>query len=115
MLEGSNGGEAWELIDSRDGEAFSHRYATQFYMTEADAAYDTFRLTVNATGGANQLQIGELQLLSLKAGDPTSMNEELRMRNEELSDDIIFNLSGQRLKEPQKGINIIGGKKIIVK
>ena len=115
VLEGSNGGEAWELIDSRDGEAFSHRYATQFYMTEADAAYDTFRLTVNATGGANQLQIGELQLLSLKAGDPTSMNEELRMRNEELSDDIIFNLSGQRLKEPQKGINIIGGKKIIVK
>jgi hypothetical protein len=27
----------------------------------------------------------------------------------------IFNLSGQQLKAPQKGINIINGKKVVVK
>ena len=27
----------------------------------------------------------------------------------------IYNISGQRLKTPQKGVNIIGGKKVIVK
>lgn len=27
----------------------------------------------------------------------------------------IYNLRGQRLKAPQKGINIIGGRKVIVK
>ena len=31
------------------------------------------------------------------------------------SDTPIYNLNGQRLEKPQKGINIIGGKKVIVK
>ena len=38
-------------------------------------------------------------------------NEELRMKN----DGFIFNLSGQRLSKPQPGLNIIGGKKVIVR
>lgn len=29
--------------------------------------------------------------------------------------DIIYNLKGQRLSEPQRGLNIINGKKVIVK
>ena len=36
-------------------------------------------------------------------------NEELRMRNE----GAIYNLAGQRLSKMQKGINIVGGKKIL--
>lgn len=113
VLEGSNDGRIWTLLDSRTGELFFNRYATQFYLTEADAAYNTFRLTVNATNGGNQLQIGELQLLSLQPADPTGIvaidNGRLTIDNE------IFNLSGQRLSKPQRGINIIGGKKIIIK
>lgn len=31
------------------------------------------------------------------------------------ADDKIYNLAGQRLKKAGKGINIIGGKKVIVK
>ncbi|MBO7119785.1 MAG: hypothetical protein J6W03_05645 [Bacteroidaceae bacterium] len=49
--------------------------------------------------------------------DPTGIDEELRsfssmksMKNEESS---IYNLAGQRLSKMQKGINIIGGKKVL--
>ena len=43
--------------------------------------------------------------------DPTSINEELRIEDEELFEDAIYNLAGQRLNKPQRGINIIKGKK----
>ena len=44
--------------------------------------------------------------------DATSMNEELRVKNEE-SETAIFNLVGQRVQKMQKGINIVNGKKIL--
>ena len=46
--------------------------------------------------------------------DPTGINEELRMKNEESS---IYNLAGQRLDNSQlkRGIYIIGGKKVMIK
>ena len=43
----------------------------------------------------------------------TGINEDLRMKNEE-SETAIFNLAGQRMNKMQKGINIVGGKKIIM-
>ena len=46
------------------------------------------------------------------ADDATSINEELRMKNEE-SEGTIYNLAGQRINKMQKGINIINGKKIL--
>jgi len=45
--------------------------------------------------------------------DATSMNEELKIKNEEFNDGTIFNLAGQRIGKMQKGINILNGKKII--
>ena len=45
--------------------------------------------------------------------DPTSISEELRMKSEELFDGAICNLAGQRLSKPQRGLNIINGKKIL--
>ena len=44
--------------------------------------------------------------------DATSINEELRMKNEE-SEAAIYNLAGQRLSKMQKGINIVNGKKVL--
>ncbi len=44
------------------------------------------------------------------ADDATSINEELRMKNEEFS---IYNVAGQRISKMQKGINIVGGKKVL--
>ena len=45
--------------------------------------------------------------------EPTSLSEELRMNSEELFDGAIYNLAGQRLCKPQRGLNIINGKKIL--
>ena len=42
--------------------------------------------------------------------DATGINEELRIKNEESS---IYNIAGQRLQKMQKGINIVGGKKVL--
>ena len=118
ILEGSNDGRIWTLLDSRTGEIFSNRYATQFYVLNEDLkvkneAYTIYRLTINAISGGNQIQIGEFQLLNLPAEPPTGIvaidNGQRTTGNE------IFNLSGQRLSKPQRGINIIGGKKIIIK
>ena len=44
--------------------------------------------------------------------DATSINEELRVKNEE-SEAVIYNVAGQRMNKVQKGINIINGKKTI--
>ncbi len=43
--------------------------------------------------------------------EATGINEELRVKNEESS---IYNVAGQRLNKAQKGINIIGGKKMVI-
>ena len=52
--------------------------------------------------------------------DVTSINDKLRMKNEELYEGAAFwqgstivNLAGQRLNKPQRGLNIIKGKKIL--
>ena len=37
------------------------------------------------------------------------------VRDIEDNKDVIYNLNGVRLNEPQKGINIINGKKYVVK
>ena len=112
ILEASNDERNWTSLDSRSGETFSHRYATQFYFVESKASFTTYRLTVTATNGANQLQIGELQLLNITPIDPTGIE------NVKGSKDInvgIYNLAGQRLSKPQRGINIINGKKLLIK
>jgi len=45
--------------------------------------------------------------------EATSINKELRMKNEELFEGAIYNLAGQRLQKMQKGINIINGRKVL--
>ena len=72
-LEGSSDGKTWTVLDRREDQTFSHRYATQFYgLPEGSNAYPQYRLTVNAVNEGTQLQIGELQLLKLAAA-PTSV------------------------------------------
>lgn len=50
---------------------------------------------------------------ALNTDDATSISEELRVNEE--SANVIFNLSGQRLNKLQKGVNIVNGKKTVVK
>ena len=48
--------------------------------------------------------------------DVTSISEELRVKNEELtSPSGYFNLAGQRVAQPTRGLYIVNGKKVVIK
>ncbi|MCR4765267.1 MAG: leucine-rich repeat domain-containing protein [Bacteroidaceae bacterium] len=46
--------------------------------------------------------------------ETTGVNEELRMKNEEFAPAVYYNLKGQRVEKPAKGLYIKNGKKYIV-
>ncbi len=77
-------------------------------LTAASATLKGFRayFTVDGVSGVKALSFDF-------DDDATGINEELRMKNEESTS--IFNLAGQRLSKTQKGINIVNGKKVMVK
>ena len=50
--------------------------------------------------------------LEFEEEDPTGIEE---FKFEDDSNAVIYNLSGQRINKMQKGINIVNGKKIMVK
>ena len=118
-LEGSNDGTTWTQLDKRSGQTFSQRYATQFYSADSEEAYSTYRLTVTATDGANQIQIGEIQMLSIVPSDPTGINCMHGAGNQALRQDgQMYNLSGQRVNDKAnlgRGIYVKNGKKVVVK
>ena len=70
------------------------------------------------TVGANRCYLtvpdSNVKAFFFNEDDATSINEELRMKNEE-SEGGIYNLAGQRIQKMQKGINIVNGKKVLVK
>lgn len=126
VFEGSNDGTNWEILDVRQGELFSNRYATQVYKLSDElesTPYSQYRLTVNAVNGGKQLHIGELQLLNLtgwyqnedKANSVTDVAGQTVV-----SDMRVYNLTGQLVgtslrqvfNSLPKGIYIVGGKKI---
>ena len=80
-----------------------------FYLVGSD---------VTVPAGKGYLVIGSGSGSGVKAfygfdeDDATSINEELRVKNEE-SEAVIYNVAGQRMNKVQKGINIINGKKTI--
>lgn len=114
-MEGSNDGQTWTEIDSRSGQTFSNRYATQFYLLGEDTHFAFYRLTITDTNGADQLQVGELQLLDIQPIDPTGIaemkSEELRMKN----DNSIFDLSGRMMPSSKlrHGVYIMNGRKVV--
>lgn len=113
-LEGSNDGKQWRVVDNRTDQAFSHRYATQFYFCENAASYSYYRLTVKATAGASQLQMGELQLLNIDQDNVTEITSPSAQTN--AKSQYIYDLSGRRMKADSKlpkGIYITDGKKVL--
>lgn len=67
-LQGSVDGTEWVTLDKREGQAFSHRYVTQFYSLDRPATYTHYRLLVSRVNGGAQLQLTEMQLLSMNVG-----------------------------------------------
>ena len=59
---------------------------------------------------ASMLEFDNWQFYTASA----SINEELRMKSEEFAAAPIYNLNGQRVAQPSKGLYIVNGKKVIV-
>jgi hypothetical protein len=99
---------------------------------DAEGPLLSFRVQVAETAPTREVAVetvGESLLVNSKADayysvgvtgnvlitdDATSVNEELRIKNEEL-EGAIYNLAGQRISKKQKGINIVGGRKELKK
>ena len=67
-LMGSNDGETWDVLDECTDETFLHRYSTHFYSLSEPRAYTKYRLQVTEVAGANQLQLGQVQFLTMHGG-----------------------------------------------
>ena len=75
-----------------------------FYkVADVKPTVGAFRAWLNVTSNVKAYFFGD---------EATSINEELRMKNEEL-EGAMFNLAGQRLQKMQKGVNIVNGKKVL--
>ena len=48
-------------------------------------------------------------------GTTTGVNEELSMKNDDFASAPVYNLAGQRVAQPTKGLYIVNGKKVVVK
>jgi hypothetical protein len=100
------------------GKEYTIAEAFRYRNTDNQYAIATFVLNVHITDG----RAGAI-LSSIEYDDPTGLiNEELRMNNEEFSDDIydlsgrkLKNLKTQELKNLHPGLYIVGGKKVLVK
>ena len=117
---------AWALKRA-DG---TYRVVCASLMNEELYEGNILRLQVKVTGAVNSEHevIADNVVLSdvnavrheaasakaaLNTDDATSISEELRVSEESAT--VIFNLSGQRLNKLQKGVNIVNGKKTVVK
>jgi len=90
----------------------------QYVLTEKDSKVGFYKVqegTIIPAGKAYISSEAGVKAFYFEGDNATSMNEELRMKNEEFNEDAIYNLAGQRLQKMQKGINIVNGKKIFVK
>jgi hypothetical protein len=48
-------------------------------------------------------------------GETTAVSEELRVKSEEFTTATYYNLAGQRVEKPTRGLYIVNGKKVIIK
>ena len=69
---------------------------------------------LNAIRLARTTATGTVRLMGLVKGDYDLTTVGISNVNARAERDVIFNLAGQRLAKPQKGINIINGKKVSV-
>ncbi|MFD6325121.1 GH92 family glycosyl hydrolase [Streptomyces sp. NPDC058442] len=62
-LKGSADGENWKTLDTRSGETFAERFQTKVYDLDASAVagYRHFRLEITKNGGADALQLADVQ------------------------------------------------------
>ena len=115
-------------IKAIDSWAFSSSENLEIVISEIERPFDLLTEWRNPFGGISANAIlyvpnGTKEEYEAKAGwkeafskivegDPTAIE---RIHAEREVNDKVYTLSGQRLKAPRRGINIIGGKKVLVK
>jgi hypothetical protein len=94
-------------LDTQNG-AISNYRTINITPSRLTFGRNVLAIQVKQFTGAAYFDCGVLSTVNV-----TNINEELRMKNEELIEGTVYNLAGQRLNKPQRGINIINGKKIL--
>lgn len=118
---------SWEVIASvsRDTKLKDVNYTTYTYTlpVETSKAYQSFKwvITSRSGGGNGVIQVSEfrptytdalVEVYSIE--DETGINDFKVPTDLNEFNDSVYNLSGQRLNRPTAGVNIIGGKKIVI-
>jgi hypothetical protein len=89
---------------------------TQYILAKVDDKVGFARAesgtTIAAGKGYLVIAAGVKAFYPFAEDEATSINEELKMKNEEF-DAAIYNLAGQRVSKMQKGMSIVNGKKIL--
>lgn len=80
-----------------------------FYNVNSTVSLKAFRGYISVAGA------GVKALNFNFDGGATSIGEELSSEGEASREETVFNLAGQRLGKVQKGINIVNGKKVVIK
>ena len=70
-LLGSNDGTNWDIVDARTGQSFTQRGQTREFTVDAPKAYLYYRFNVSTNGGADIVQLGELELADPAVPTPT--------------------------------------------
>ena len=120
-LEGSNNGTSWETIDTRSDQSFSARFQKKTYDVTTSKVFSHYRLVVTdrKTASSTVFQIAEMELFGFAAQTPTAPFDNNATAIENVNgngngnNNAIYNLSGQKLNKPQKGINIVNGRKVL--
>lgn len=111
MLEASIDGTSWTVIDQRSDQAFSQRYATQFYDCNAEVeSFSQYRLTITETAGSNQFHLSDLQFLL--TARPTAIRN-ISLDPAPTNDSPLYDLQGRRVHSPRHGVYIQKGRKIV--
>ncbi|WP_455584190.1 glycoside hydrolase family 76 protein [Bacteroides sp.] len=108
VMEASNDGIDWTVIDTRENQLFSNRLTTQYYACNPDGQeYSHFRVRVTENQGDGNLQLSEWQLLFVDGfsvgveAKPVDVSAEIRFEGDLLYVNVpdaavvqIYNLSG---------------------
>jgi hypothetical protein len=99
------GGDQTKLILGADDTLY---YPSTNLSVAACRGFFTIPQAAVNTSNAPQIVLG------FGDGETTSIIATLNDKVEQVNDNV-YNLNGQRLDAPQKGINIINGKKVVIK
>lgn len=103
-----NGTLIWQQTGWNDGNYASYQFSrpNKNLLREGD---NILAVSLTSGGGSGHLDYG--LNISTPYQEPSAVNELTAKENRETTS--IYNLQGQQLTSPQKGINIINGKKVI--